>query len=177
MVHILSDILSLEQYFIVLKTNPKALHPEYCPHCCFIGLSYHGFYTRKSDRSNEGLLNPIPILRFFCSSCRQTCSVLPECISPQRWYVWGVQEKVLSKLLKRQSVRSVSIQEGPTRSTCRRWFAWLQEKMALYRAALCSFLSELGRTVSLEDFWETCLGLMPFSKAMRLCHFAGVMIP
>ncbi|WP_226382967.1 DUF6431 domain-containing protein [Burkholderia mayonis] len=56
----------------------------------------HGCYDRKADRSADGQLNPVSVPRFRCPSCRRTCSRLPLCICPRRWYGWALQQQVLA---------------------------------------------------------------------------------
>lgn len=173
---ILADIISLEQYLEILKT-PQECRPACCPACGINGLWSHGSYYRKPDRSPEGTLNPILILRFMCPHCRKTHSVLPECISPQRWYPWFIQQAVLIGLLARNSLRRLSQTLGPGRSTCKRWWGSLKNTFLPKAAALRALISDLGRHPAFEDFWQECLKLMPLGKAMRLCHEQGVQIP
>ncbi|MBK9442558.1 MAG: hypothetical protein IPN53_15175 [Comamonadaceae bacterium] len=33
--------------------------------------------------------NPVPILRYLCNACKHTCSRLPACIAPRRWFDLG----------------------------------------------------------------------------------------
>lgn len=177
---IMADIVSLEQYLEILKTlpqNPENYRPTCCPACGKNGLWAHGSYDRKPDRSPEGKLNPIAILRFICPYCGKTHSVLPECIPPRRWYSWFTQQAVLAWLLVHNSLRFVSEKLGPARSTCKRWWGSLKAKFLPHAAALRTLISDLGRQPAFEGFWQECLNLMPLGKAMRLCHEQGVQIP
>jgi hypothetical protein len=66
---------------------PEAYRPDSCPHCRLAGLWCHGCYYRKADRSaGVESHNPVAVLRFLCRSCLRTCSRLPLCIAPRRWY-------------------------------------------------------------------------------------------
>ena len=100
---ILAGIHSLTQHLQQLNSNPEAYRPKRCPHCGHAGVWSHGHYLRLPDRENSGpdSLNPIPILRFFCpqAGCRRSCSALPECIPPRRWYLWSVQQAMLLFLI------------------------------------------------------------------------------
>lgn len=97
MTSIVPNILSLAQYLEALKNISEPYIIEICPTCGYFGLWHHGIRYRKSDReaTADTTLNPIPILRFYYSACHYTCSALPECIPPRRWYLWSVQSVVL----------------------------------------------------------------------------------
>jgi hypothetical protein len=85
---ILAGIISLLQHKNSIQEKPEIYNIENCPFCSKAALWRHGYRFRKPDRENDekSTLNPIPILRMYCSSCRRTCSVLPECI-PQQFSV------------------------------------------------------------------------------------------
>lgn len=168
---IIADILSLTQY---IKTNIES-SLILCIYCNCSKLWRNGTYSRKTDR--EGKLNPIIIQRYYCRGCHKTFSVLPECISPRRWYLWSIQQAAWLMVLAGHSIRSISTLLKPSRHTIGRWRDWFMDKLTVHRDALCHLFSELGRTVGLEGFWQACLEQMPLSKAMRLCHESGVIIP
>ncbi len=168
---IIADILSLTQY---IKTNIES-SLILCVYCNCSNLWRNGTYSRKADR--EGKLNPIVIQRYYCCGCHKTFSVLPECISPRRWYLWSIQQTAWLMVLSGQSIRSISALLKPSRRTIARWRDWFMDKLIVHRDTLCNFFSELGRAVGLEGFWQACLEQMPLSKAMRLCHESGVIIP
>ena len=106
--HIVAGIVSLIQYVELIKNESGILRPKRCIFCGKLGLWLHGCYPRKADRTNSGdlLLNPILIQRFFCPDCQRTCSVLPECIPPRRWYLWDIQQVALLLLLSEESLRA-----------------------------------------------------------------------
>jgi hypothetical protein len=85
---IVPGIGTLAQHLKQLKEAPETYRPKRCPHCGKAGVWCHGAYTRKSDCEGRGddCLNPVPIPRFYCCHCRRTCSALPECIPPRRWF-------------------------------------------------------------------------------------------
>lgn len=101
--NIAKGIKTISEYLEVIKNNPERLHPDYCPRCGFNELHFHGSYDRKPDREGnaETTLNPVPIMRYACLGCHQTCSTLPECIAPRRWYLWSIQQAVLVFLFKK----------------------------------------------------------------------------
>ena len=136
MTSIVSGILSLAQHLKSLETNPELYHLEYCPHpdCGKSGLWRHGFRYRKSDRENDekSTLNPIPIVRLYCPACRRTCSLLPECIPPLRWYLWRIQQSVISLFFSGMSLNKISQKILPSRWTIKRWMERLENRFALH---------------------------------------------
>ena len=178
MIAILPHILSLLQYVTILKEK-KHTRLKYCLCCGKEGLWFHGHYHRKPDREkrSDESLNPVIILRFFCRYCKKTCSQLPECIPPRRWYLWEVQQSVISLLLSGASLRTASRLLTPSRSTCRRWWHRLKEQFLLHGDTLRTHLSELGRTFTFNGFWQACFQKISLGKAMLLCHQTGVAIP
>ena len=100
---ILRTITTLDQHFDEIANGGGAYRPANCPHCQAAGLWHHGCYHRKADRS-EARRNPVAILRFLCNACLRTCSRLPACIAPRRWYDWAMQQVVLLLLLAGVSV-------------------------------------------------------------------------
>jgi transposase-like protein len=176
MPHIVAGVLSLAQHIKIHQHPSKMNRPSCCPYCGKSNVWAHGDYPRKSDRAT-GEFNPILIPRFFCPNCQKTCSALPECIPPRRWYMWYTQQLVLLDLLLGKSLNSVSQTREPSRSTCRRWWERLKEQFLLHRDALCGHLNELGRSIDFSDFWKHGLFFMSLDRAMLLCHVAGVAIP
>jgi hypothetical protein len=86
MVHILSGIKSLMQYQSVLLNKKVDFYRlEKCLWCGQSKPHRHGGYSREADRISKSRdsLNPVFIQRYYCRSCRKTCSVLPECIPPR----------------------------------------------------------------------------------------------
>src|SRR5580693_3514463 len=159
MVHIVAKIVSLIQYVELIKKEPKMLRPDHCPVCGKAGVWFHGCYSRKADRANSGdsSLNPLLIQRFFCPNCCRTCSVLPECIPPRRWYLWEVQQVALLLVLAKKSFRVIANNIMPSRHTIKRWLTRLQEQFHLHKDTLCNHFIALGRTVNFSDFWSGCL--------------------
>ncbi|RQR45788.1 hypothetical protein DIE19_35495 [Burkholderia sp. Bp9126] len=92
MLRIVHSFLTLEQHLRVIVTTPRSYHPERCPHCGRACMWAHGFYERKADRSAGGALNSVPVPRCCCAACGRTCSRLPLCICPLRWYGWALQQ-------------------------------------------------------------------------------------
>ncbi len=176
---IMPKITSLKQYLKLIAEDPHQLCPERCPYCGKAGLNYHGCYYRKPDRENKGAcnLNPIPITRFLCCSCGRTCSVLPECIPPRRWYIWKIQQVVLERLLSGECFRHIAKQVTPSRSTIARWWHRLKERYPIYRMVLCSRFSWLGYSDEVQGFWKKVMEKMALSAAMLVLNAGAVIIP
>jgi transposase-like protein len=170
---------SLIQYLSEIKLNPEQFRPEQCPCCGKSGVWLHGSYPRKADRSNnpDESLNPFFIQRFFCPHCRRTCSVLPECLPPRRWYLWEVQQAALALLLAGKSLYAAAKKLTPSRQTLGRWHDRFVKQLYLHKDALCNHLADLGRTTGFSDFWAVSLKELSLAQAMRLCHVSGVTIP
>lgn len=176
---IIPGITTLLQYLNELKNDPEQFRPSTCESCGRCGLWDHGHYDRKSGRGNssENLLNPIPILRFFCCGCKHTCSVLPECIPPRRWYLWNIQQGVLLTLLAGHSAARISQSNMPGRRTISRWFHWLQERSSEFCFHLKSNNSTLGYFSDFKDFWNYCFELMGLAKVMVFLNAQKLMVP
>ena len=176
---ILPGIHTLEQHQRRLQVQPQDYRPERCPHCGKAGVWCHGAYARKADREGrcDACLNPVPIPRFFCPHCQATCSRLPQCLAPRRWYGWAMQQAVLWLLAGGRSIRGVSRELRPSRRTVGRWRQGFQSRFPLHAACLRSRFPQLGHHEGFHAFWGACLTLMPLSLAMVLVHQSGVAVP
>ena len=97
---IVATVISLAQHLSLLVHEPEVYRPPACPHCGLGKLWRHGCYQRKVERGvgSNAARDPVPVPRFRCPGCQRTCSRLPACIAPRRWYDWGVQQVVLRAL-------------------------------------------------------------------------------
>lgn len=177
--HILADVTSLLQYMDMDKFDDAQYRLRHCPECGKSNPWRHGCYPRQSDRENNSSdsLNPILIQRYYCPACGKTCSVLPECIPPRRWYLWEVQQAALLLLLSGKSLRAIARTLKPTRHTIARWWRRFKEQFLLQESILRSHCAELGRTSGIVDFWTACFEKFSLAAAMRLCHVSGIAIP
>ncbi len=170
---------TLEQHLFLLECYPEIYRPSCCPYCCKDALWSHGHYLRNADR--EGVdgeyLGPIPILRYLCAHCRRTCSRLPSCIPPHRWYSWLIQQAMLTLLLCGKTQRNAARQFLPGRRTIGRWWHWLHAEYAQYSFHLRNRFPELGRHASRAAFWSACLQKMSLADAMALLDRDGVIVP
>jgi transposase-like protein len=151
---IVGSIASLAQHLVTLATDPEQYRPAACPHCGYARVWRHGCYHRKADRAGGGALNPVAVLRFLCGACPQSCSRLPACMAPRRWYDWAAQQAVLILLLLGESVHSCARTSGLDRRTVRRWRDWLHERDAVFAFLLRSRWPELGRVADFDAFWR-----------------------
>ena len=179
MQRIVPAILSLPQHREFLEHEPVIYRPAACPHCGLAKPWSHGFYARKADRqpTSSESMNPVFIPRFYCQGCRQTCSRLPECVAPRRWYGWAVQQGVLLWLLAGGSVHQAADRGGVDRHTVRRWWGWLKERSEMFGFWLRSRFPDLGRSADFAGFWQACLASMPLSQAMAWLDLEGVAVP
>jgi len=178
MVYILADILSLLQY-IEQCHDDKIPEIVCCPNCNRANPWRHGSYPRKSDRLNPPgeSLNPILIQRYYCPGCKKTCSALPECIAPRRWYLWETQQIAILLFLLEGSARAVEKQVKPSRHTIKRWVSRLTVQFKVHKDALCNYFPSLGLFTEPVSFWTHVFDKLSLSTAMRLCHVSRVTIP
>ena len=175
---ILTGIHSLAQHIHQLNINPEQYRPRQCCHCGWAVLWCHGSYSRYPDRSPcaERKLNPVSISRFRCArrECRRSCSVLPECIAPRRWYLWSVQQAMLILLL----TGNLCVEHShPHVRTVWRWWARLKERFDIQRFHLCGQDAFLGQYTTVAAFWQACFLRRSLSKAMLIIHQQGACIP
>jgi len=176
---ILTGIDTLEQHQCHLQQAPDDYRPPQCPSCGKAGLWRHGCYGRKADRGSPAsrTLNPVPVPRFRCRHCRGTCSTLPECIPPRRWYLWSVQQAALQLLLTAVSLLAASARLVPSRKTLRRWWRGFRDGFAQHAGCLRARLPALGRTAGFGAFWQVCLTQLPLSRAMAWVRQDGATVP
>lgn len=179
MSRILPAIDSLDQHLYHLEHHPEAYCPQRCPHCGMEGVWVHGHYLRKADREGDDgvYLDPVPIPRYYCPHCQRTCSRLPSCIAPRRWYLWAIQQMAWVGLLGGGSIRQVAKQCLPSRRTLRRWWHWLKAQFGQQSFHLRSRFPALGRHDALASFWRACFRQMSLADAMAWLDREGVLVP
>ena len=166
---ILSSVTTLEQHFVaVAGAHGDIYRPLACPYCGMGGLWRHGCYYRKADRGgvNSKSLNPVPVLRYRCPPCERTCSRLPLCIAPRRWFDWAMQQVVLMLLLLGCSVHQCCRSSGRARSTVRRWRDWLDTRSEEFCFYLRSRFPELGRHADRVALWRHVIEGMSLATVM-----------
>ena len=170
MQRIVGSISSLAQHMIAVVTDAELYRPDACPHCRRAGVWRHGCYHRKADRSagSGESLTPGPVRRFLCRACARTCSRLPACIAPRRWYDWAVQQAVLLLLLAGVSLHRCARCSGRDRRTVRRWRDWLGERGEQFAFFLRSRWPELGRAADFESFWRHVIDELSLQQSCAL---------
>ena len=166
---IVIGITTLEQHIEAVKAHPEGYWPRCCPHCGIKVLWRHGHYERKAGRQLEQRsLNPVPIFRYRCSGCQRTCSRLPECIAPRRWYDWSVQQEALKPRLKGGSEGHCADGGGPDERTVDRWWQWLKVRGEVFEFHLRARFAELGRAAGFDAFWRHVFATLGLARAMTL---------
>ncbi|MEI7538231.1 MAG: hypothetical protein WCJ76_13510 [Comamonadaceae bacterium] len=166
---ILASVTTLEQHLIaVAATDGDIYRPLACPYCGMGGLWRHGCYYRKADRDTNASesLNPVVVLRYLCPACERTCSRLPLCMAPRRWFDWAMQQVVLMLLLLGCSVHQCWRSTGRARSTVRRWRDWLHARSEEFCFYLRSRFPELGRHGDRDAFWRHVIEGMSLATVM-----------
>lgn len=164
---IVAGITTLAQHLEVLSSQPETYRPRCCPHCGLKILWQHGRYSRKADRRvTRPLLNPVPICRYRCAGCRRTCSRLPECIAPRRWYHWLVQQHSLSDRLNGTPAECGADDGAPAARSVSRWWWWLQDRGQVFAFHLRARFPELGRASEFGAFWRQVFATLGLPRAM-----------
>jgi hypothetical protein len=168
MQRIVASVTTLDRHLEAVAKGGDHYRPQACPHCRLAGLWGHGCYHRKADRSagSGASRNPVPVLRYLCRGCLRTCSRLPLCIAPRRWYDWAVQQVVLALVLAGCSVHLCCRCTGRARRTVRRWRDWLGRRSETFAFFLRSRFAQLGRTAEDASFWRNVLAGMSLAQAM-----------
>lgn len=183
MSHINPNFKELKPYLeLIMQQGSKTLRPPRCTSCGKGHVWCHGSYQRKVKEGMQGpgFSNPtyVTIFRYFCNACKHTFSVLPEFISPRKWYIWAVQQAALLLVISGHSKNDTARQLNLGTSTCQRWIKNLKDKFLLHAFHLCSRVPELGTSRdSFLTFWDACLKQMAFAKAMYFIHHANRTIP
>ena len=167
MQRIVAGITTLEQHLEMVKGKREVYRPPSCPHCGIKLLCQHGYYYRKADRRvTRPLLNPVPICRYRCAGCRRTCSRLPECIAPRRWYHWLVQQHSLSDRLNGTPAECGADDGAPAARSVSRWWWWLQDRGQVFAFHLRARFPELGRASEFGAFWRQVFATLGLPRAM-----------
>jgi len=165
---IVAGITSLEQHNQTISQTPEVYRPASCPHCGIKIVWVHGHYDRKADLCNRGEANTNPVLipRYYCPACGRTCSRLPECIAPRRWYNWFLQQVGLRVVFEHTVPATPPACPTPARRTIGRWWHWLHERGQIFRLYLTSRFPELGRMADDATFWCRVFETIGLPRAM-----------
>jgi hypothetical protein len=179
MARIVPGICSLKQHQQAMDIDPERYRPERCPCCGQAGPWRNGCYLRKADREGRGeaSLNPVVIPRFYCPHCRMTCSRLPECVPPRRWYLWSIQQAMLVVVLAGASLRAASRPGPASRRTLGRWWRWLQGRFVVHSFHLRRVWLALGRHAEAVTFWSAALAQRGLGAWMGVLDALGEVVP
>jgi hypothetical protein len=183
MLRIVAAIASIKQHIQAMIDTPERYRPRCCPKCGLAGLWEHGTYTRGAGRGLDSP-DPIAVPRYICGKkdgCGKSCSRLPSCLPPRRWYLWSIQQWVLALLLAGTSLKkcadTVGTIWGPARSTMRRWWSWLRERHAQFSFHLLTDHPERGRTATWQEFWPHAFSCEPLRELMASLDRRGLIVP
>jgi len=176
---IVAGIRSLLQHLKIIGSGAADYDRKDCGYCGKSGLWRHGTRYRKvaCDREQNTSGDPIPILRKYCPSCKRTCSLLPECLPPLRWYLWQVQEAALRLAILGVNINKISKKIIPSRWTIRRWLHRFTTQFELHALCLKTRWPTLGYATTLYAFWQSWLEEKELSTAMCFLNAASVVVP
>lgn len=175
----MTDILTLMQYLVILnQTAAHDLRPYHCVHCGKTKLWVHGHYDRKGVRGEVGSNKiPVAIYRYYCSSCNRTCSVLPECIPPRRWYLWSLQQAAMLLVFSGVSIKQCAKQSNCSRATIRCWATRFSEQFVIHTFQLKTKWPWLGLYQEFKIFWTELWKRISLAAAMYFLNLQNVTIP
>jgi len=184
MPRIVAAIATIAQHVQTMLDTPERYRPACCPKCGLAGLWVHGTYEREAGRGLDGPPGSIEVPRFICGKkggCRSTCSRLPSCLPPRRWYLWGIQQAVLALQLGGTSLRKCAHIAGtiwgPARSTMRRWFSWLRDRHDQFAFHLLTDHPDWGRIETWQAFWPQAFSCERLSELMAALDRRGLTVP
>lgn len=176
---IVKGFLNVKSYNAALESDPESLQPESCIYCNYSSLNKHGHYTRCLTRKDKdkSLNAIITIIRIICCLCKRTFGLLPEFVSPMRWYLWCMQQTIISKLFKGESKSALSREFKLSRDTIYRWWSWFVNNEDRYRKVLYSLQATKDYHSDRNIFWPSRFGVVGLSHDMVQIHFSGIAIP
>jgi transposase-like protein len=165
---IVASVTRLAQHLTLLVVDPERFRPAACPHCGIARPCRHGYYYRKAvhGRAPDSACARVPIPRFRCAGCKRTCSRLPACIAPRRWYDWLMQQVMLLRLSTGEPLAAACAYGKIDRHTVRRWRDWLGLRGEIFAFSLRSRFPEWGRVADTPAFWCRCLAERSLQELM-----------
>lgn len=161
-----------------IPLSSAVLLPTGCLLCGSGNFKKNGTYPRKLHIGESKTLYPVPIQRCYCYGCKHTFSLLPEWISPRRWYIWKVQEQILQAFILFTTIRMISKQYNVARSTVSRWLNRFKDQFNHHADQAKQLLPNiLGRTNTFISFWKDCLSHYLLEQIMRHLSNSGLETP
>ena len=111
---------------------------------------------------------------FFCPFCHHTCSALPACMAPRRWYLWEEQEQCLKARFRGCSISAIARLFLPSRQTVNRWLQWALGRFNEFRSELQVRFPSLGYENQAPGWWSKLLEKIKLSTAMAILHGIGI---
>ena len=181
MTQIIKDYSSVQDYTYHVRYNPELLKPQVCQNCGCHHFWQNGYYQRKISGRDQHKSNrdPIDIIRFKCSRCKQTYSIMPSPIALYRWYFWCFQLQVLLLLLQGISVNAVAKQYAISRDTASRWYLWLMHSFEVFHMSLCAGHPYYARFTNDQMilFYQDLLNWRDLSQLALFWHSRDLLVP
>ncbi len=178
MVQIIKNYTSLKKYQQTVKNNPEELKPNSCDICGCNNIWCNGLYERSiSSRDKErNISEGVDILRFKCSKCKNHYSVLPSLIPLLRWYLWCMQQWVLSMILGGFSKSKAAEAANIDRRTVSRWYSWINNKWKIIYNTICQVNTNFKKYYSLKTFSSLFI-YHNLSNIAEILHQENLLIP
>ena len=178
MSQIIKKYTSLNQYRQDVAHNPEELKPANCDACGCNDIWCNGLYERAiSGRDKDRQkAEPVDILRFKCSRCKSHYSVLPSIIAILRWYLWCMQQWVLSMVLTGFSMQKAAEAACINRRTVSRWRCWLGDKFRIIHNILCQSNSNNIQYQREKDFLSL-FQRYQLSHIVEILHQEKLLVP
>jgi len=101
LLQILHDFQVSQGEYLKLSRNNRFPVLESCPNCNAVKVLHrHGFYIRNLV-DNEGV-KKLYVIRYFCTCCKQTISILPTFLHPRFQYTPGYIQEILETIFMRK---------------------------------------------------------------------------
>ena len=173
---------SINDYISDAKNNPEVLQPERCDICGCQTFYLNGFYDRKSESRGKEVKvknGELKIRRLKCKgdTCGVSYSILPSLILPLRWYLWCMQQFIISLFISGVSIANIVACCPMSRSTITRWIRWAKDKWQLFCAELMPRHTWMSKLSHFTGFYSSLFKRWKLSQVMAQLHQLGLTIP
>jgi hypothetical protein len=182
MVQIVKQYSSINDYISDTVNNPEVLYPDRCGNCGSQTFCLNGFYERKSEgrgKEVEVKNGELKIRRLKCSgdSCGTNYSILPSLVPPLRWYLWCMQQFIISLFLSGTSISKIVAHCAMSRSTITRWIRWAEDNWKLFCAELMPKHTWMSKLSHFTGFYSSLFKRWKLSQVMAQLHQMGLAVP